>query len=163
MERVAVALLRDLYENSHAKAEKPSGPFFPQQSDHQYHRAHTFPLDKNDRDDYMGSHYVEPVGPIRIVDVLCWKNIVKIQIGRSFSERNEPQLKETITEIYVALTDRDVASDVMRPNEQRLVVSAKGESGLHGQKVWKGGYGIVLKSIEAFMSNVPHYLSNVER
>jgi len=84
-----------------------------------------------------------------------------LKLGRVFPKDNE--LKESIIEIFVAVTDQvsphSVASDTMRSNMQRLVVSGKGEVGLHGQKLWKGGYNVVLDSIKASVPN----LTNVER
>jgi len=48
----------------------------------------------------------------------------------------------------------------MRSDMQRLIVSGNGEVGLHGQKLWKGGYNIVLDSIKTSVAN---YDKNVER
>lgn len=161
MEQVAVDLLRDLYENSHAKAEKPNQVAPQPQSDRQLHRAQTFPLGQSSLSTFIQSHDGEPIGQIKVHQINCWKNSLLIKIGRVFPKGNE--FYETVTEIFVAVTDQvsphSVASDTMRSNMQRLVVSGKGEAGLHGLKIWKGGYNIVLDSIKASVANY----TNVER
>lgn len=161
MEQVAVALLRDLYESCHARADTPTRHGNQQRSRHHLERAHTFPFAPSSMTDFVESHEGEPIGQIKIHQINCWKNSVLIKIGRIFPQENE--LRESTVEIFVALTDlaspHCVASDVMKSDMQRLVVSGKGQIGLHGQKLWKGGYNIVLDSIKASVANC----KNVER
>jgi hypothetical protein len=111
--------------------------------------------------EFVGSHNGEPIGQIKIHQIVCWKNSLLIKIGRVFPEANE--IREAFIEIFVAVTDQvsphSVASDAMRSDMQRLVVSGKGQLGLHGHKLWKGGYNIVLDSIKASVANS----TNVER
>jgi hypothetical protein len=139
MEQVTIALLRDLYESSDAN----------------------YGQSRASMTKFVDSRDGEPEGKIKIYQINCWKNSLLVKIGRYF--RTENGLRETIIEIFVAVTDQvsphSVASDAMRSNMQRLVVSGKGEVGLHGHKLWKGGYNIVLDSIKASMSNC----TNVER
>jgi hypothetical protein len=145
MEQVTIALLRDLYETSDANESSNT-------NNGQSRSSTTKFIDSRDG---------EPEGKIKIHQINCWKNSLLVKIGRDF--RTENGLKETIIEIFVAVTDQlsphSVASDAMRSNMQRLVVSGKGEVGLHGQKLWKGGYNIVLDSIKASVANC----TNVER
>mmetsp|Transcript_16011 Transcript_16011/g.18002 ORF Transcript_16011/g.18002 Transcript_16011/m.18002 type:complete len:1714 (-) Transcript_16011:385-5526(-) len=166
MEKVTVALIRDLYESSHAVAGKPSrqnmnGNSHPQSNPHHLQRAQTFPFGRSSLTDYLGSYDGEPIGLIKIHQIVCWKNSLLIKIGRVFPEANE--IREAFIEIFVAVTDQasphSVASDAMQSNMQRLVVSGKGQDGLHGHKLWKGGYNIVLDSIKASVANS----TNVER
>lgn len=161
MEQVAVALLRDLYESCHARADTPTRHGNQQGARHHLERAHTFPFAPSSMTDFVESHEGEPIGQIKIHQINCWKNSVLIKIGRIFPQENE--LRESTVEIFVALTDlaspHCVASDVMKSDMQRLVVSGKGQIGLHGQKLWKGGYNIVLDSIKASVANC----KNVER
>jgi len=161
MEQVTIALLRDLYENSHANAETPTRQVHQSRSNRHLQRAQTFPFGQSSLTNFLDSHDGEPIGQIKIHQINCWKNSLLVKIGRVFPKGNE--LYESIIEIFVAVTDQvsphSVASDAMRFNMQRLVVSGKGEVGLHGQKLWKGGYNIVLDSIKASVANY----TNVER
>lgn len=162
MEQVTVALLRDLYESCHASAETPTRHGDQSRPNHHFARSHTFPFAASGVTDFMESHDGQPIGQIKIRQINCWKNSLIIEIGRHFPHGNE--LRESKIEIFVALTDRAsphcVASDVMRSDMQRLVVSGIGEVGLHGQKLWKGGYNIVLDSIKTTVAN---HDKNVER
>eukprot|EP00533_Pseudo-nitzschia_delicatissima_P004989 CAMPEP_0116085854 /NCGR_PEP_ID=MMETSP0327-20121206/4542_1 /TAXON_ID=44447 /ORGANISM="Pseudo-nitzschia delicatissima, Strain B596" /LENGTH=1697 /DNA_ID=CAMNT_0003576863 /DNA_START=38 /DNA_END=5131 /DNA_ORIENTATION=- len=162
MEQVTVALLRDLYESCHASADTPTRHGDQSRPNHHFARSHTFPFAASGVTDFMESHDGEPIGQIKIRQINCWKNSLLIEIGRHFPHGNE--LRESQIEIFVALTDRAsphcVASDVMRSDMQRLVVSGIGEVGLHGQKLWKGGYNIVLDSIKTTVAN---HDKNVER
>jgi len=161
MEQVTTALLRDLYESSHANAETPERHGTQSRSHRQLQRSQTFPFGQSSMTNYLDSRDGEPIGQIKIHQINCWKNSLLLKLGRVFPKDNE--LKESIIEIFVAVTDQvsphSVASDTMRSNMQRLVVSGKGEVGLHGQKLWKGGYNVVLDSIKASVPN----LTNVER
>eukprot|EP00531_Pseudo-nitzschia_arenysensis_P009097 CAMPEP_0116156746 /NCGR_PEP_ID=MMETSP0329-20121206/22990_1 /TAXON_ID=697910 /ORGANISM="Pseudo-nitzschia arenysensis, Strain B593" /LENGTH=1695 /DNA_ID=CAMNT_0003653837 /DNA_START=103 /DNA_END=5190 /DNA_ORIENTATION=- len=162
MEQVTVALLRDLYESCHASAETPTRHDDQSRSNHHFGRSHTYPFASSGVNDFMESHDGEPIGQINIRQINCWKNSLLIEIGRYFPHGND--MRESTIEIFVALTDRvsphSVASDVMRSDMQRLIVSGNGEVGLYGQKLWKGGYNIVLDSIKTSVAN---YDKNVER
>jgi hypothetical protein len=142
MEHVTVALLRDLYEFSHIVEAKPRSP--PP-------RAQTFPFAQNSLSDFMDNHDGEAIGHIKIHQMMCWKNSLLIKIGCIFPEGSE--LRESFVEIFVTVADPSsphcVAADAMRANMQRLIVSAKGQVGHHGRKLWRGGYKIVLDSIRA--------------
>jgi len=155
IEQVAVALLRDLYEFSHVVAVKP----VPTNNHSPPARSQTFPFAQGSFNDFMGTHDQEPVGQIKIHQIVCWKNSVLIKIGRVFGEGTDGGLRESFVEIFVAITDRNhphsVATDAMRSNMQRLVVSAKGQVGGHGKKIWRGGYDVVLDSIKSSVSLTP--------
>lgn len=158
MEHVIVALLRDLYEFSHVVAAKP----LPVNQHNMPARSSSFPLGQASFNDFMGAHDGDPIGHIKIHQIVCWKNSALIKIGRVFGGATEG-LRESFVEIFVAITDRNhphsVATDAMRSNMQRLVVSAKGQVGSHGHKIWKGGFDVVLDSIKANVANSP----NVDR
>jgi Trypsin-like peptidase domain len=66
-------------------------------------------------------------------------------------------LRESFVEIFVAIVDQNntrcVASDAMRANMHRIIVSGKGPVGHHARKLWKGGYTMVLDSIQASLVN----------
>jgi hypothetical protein len=154
IEHITVALLRGLYEFSHAISATEDS------SNNQIHappvRSQTFPFGQNSLTEFIDNHGDgEPIGHIKIHQIVCWKNSVLIKIGRVFSDCNS--LRESFVEVFVALTDQSsphaVASDAMRSNMQRLVVSGKGQVGHHGRKLWKGGYNMVLQSIKASVAN----------
>ena len=160
MEQVTVALLRDLYESSHAVAEKPRRQDMNHGSQPQ--QAQSFPFGQGSLTESLSYHDGEPISRIKIHQIVCWKNSLLIKIGRVFPDNNEIR-REAFVEIFVAITDQisphTVASDAMRSNMQRLVVSGKGQVGRYGEKVWQGGYNIVLDSIKASVANS----TNVER
>jgi hypothetical protein len=109
MEKVTVALLRDLYESSHATTEKPSRVDINGDSHSQLHshpnlqRSQTFPFGRSSLTEFVGSHNGEPIGQIKIHQIVCWKNSLLIKIGRVFPEANE--IREAFIEIFVAVTD----------------------------------------------------------
>jgi hypothetical protein len=111
MEQVTIALLRDLYETSDANESSNT-------NNGQSRSSTTKFIDSRDG---------EPEGKIKIHQINCWKNSLLVKIGRDF--RTENGLKETIIEIFVAVTDQlsphSVASDAMRSNMQKLVFTAK--------------------------------------
>ena len=162
MEHVTVALLRDLYESSHANAGTPIRELNSSLSDHRLQRTNSLPFGQSLLTNSMETHGIEPIGPIKIHQINCWQNSLLLKIGRVFPGESE-SFFESIIEIFVTITDpvspHSVASDAMRSNTQRLVVSGKGEVGSHGQKLWKAGYNIVLDSIKASVANC----TNVER
>ena len=147
MEHVTVALLRDLFESSHLVAAKPHTP----------QRSRPVPFAQNALTDSMDPQD----GRIKIHQMMCWKSSLLIKIGCVFEEGNE--LRESFVEIFVAIADPSsphcVASDTMRSDMQRLVVSGKGQVGHHGQKLWRGGFRIVLDSIKASVA----HCTNVDR
>ncbi|KAL3923185.1 MAG: hypothetical protein SGILL_001795 [Bacillariaceae sp.] len=160
IEHITVALLRDLYEFSHVVASTTntnsgSGHGPPA-------RSQTFPFGQNSLTEFIDNRGDdEPIGHIKIHQIVCWKNSVLIKIGRVFPSGND--LRESFVEIFVAITEQSsphaVASDAMSAVMERLVVSGKGQVGHHGRKLWKGGYNIVLDSIKASVANC----TNVDR
>jgi len=66
------------------------------------------------------------------------------------------EIKESVVEIFAHLVDHDshlcVGSDFMGAGMRRLVMSAKGQVGDFGRKIWRGGYLLVLKSVFQIMA-----------
>lgn len=95
-------------------------------------------------------------GQLRIKEILCWRTAFVLKLGTEVKTDNSRETKESIVEIFAHLTDRDshlcVGSDFMRPGTRRLVVSAKGQVGDGGRKIWNGGYLLVNKSVGRLMS-----------
>ena len=64
---------------------------------------------------------------------------------------------ESDNEVFIALVDEDsshtVACSAVNPNTQRVVVSGKGLAGNNGQKLWEGGYKLILDSVIETLSN----------
>jgi hypothetical protein len=149
MEHVTVALLRDLYEFSYVIASNATDSKLA--SNNPPSRAQTSPLGQSSVTEFMDIHDGEAIGRIKIHQINCWKSSLLVKIGCVFPEGNE--LRESFVEILVSIIDQSspncVASDAMRSNMERLVVSGKGNVGHHGRKIWKGGYGIILDSIKA--------------
>lgn len=93
-------------------------------------------------------------GPLRVKEILCWRTAFFLKLGTEVKNENG-ELKESVVEIFAYLVDREshlcVGSDVMGAGMRRLVVSAKGQVGDGGRKIWNGGYLLVLKSVGKIM------------
>jgi len=171
MERITVSLLHDLYEFSRTVSSRP----FEQHHHHHHHhhhqddahrhqplnRSNTFPFAQNSFTDFAQSHEGEPIGNIKIHQIMCWKSSIMVKIGCVFPDGDA--LRESFIEMFITIADQSspycVASDIMNPTMQRLIVSGKGQVGHHGIKLWKGGYSIVLDSIKASLA----HCTNVDR
>lgn len=94
-------------------------------------------------------------GPLRVKEILCWRTAFFLKLGTEV-KNDKGELKESIVEIFAHLVDREshlcVGSDRMGAGMRRLVVSAKGQVGDGGRKIWNGGYMLVLKSVGKIMS-----------
>ena len=93
-------------------------------------------------------------GPLRVKEILCWRTAFFLKLGTEVrNERGEA--KESVVEIFAHLADRDshlcVGSSYMGAGMRRLVVSAKGQVGDRGRKIWNGGYLLVLRAIGRVM------------
>lgn len=93
-------------------------------------------------------------GSLRVKEILCWRTAFFLKLGTEV-KNEKGELKESVVEIFAHLVDRDshlcVGSGVMGAGMRRLVVSAKGQVGDGGRKIWNGGYLLVLKSVNKIM------------
>ena len=93
-------------------------------------------------------------GPLRVKEILCWRTAFFLKLGTEVKNENG-ELRESVVEIFAYLVDREshlcVGSDVMGAGMRRLVVSAKGQVGDGGRKIWNGGYLLVLKAVAKIM------------
>jgi S1-C subfamily serine protease len=155
MEHITAAVLRDLYEFS--------GTFATVDSRTPPHRSQTFPLVRSGASDFLHSHDKETIGRVKIHQIMCWQSSFLVKIGSIFADSDNGEVKESFTEVFVTLVDQSsshcVASDAMRATMQRLVVSGKGQAGSHGAKLWKGGFDVVLSSIQSTLGE----FSNIDR
>ena len=146
-EFVAVSLLRDLYEFSREFAGSHKD---------QLARTRSTPLGRASRHEFVEEHSPKSIGPARIHQVICWKSAMLLKIGTVFPDRETGELRESFVEVFVTIVDQNsshcVASDAMRGNMQRVIVSGKGQSGLAGLKLFKGGYQAVLDSVQSSLS-----------
>lgn len=154
MEHVTVGLVRDLYEFSRTFSGGEKTP---------PNRTQSFPLVRSGAEEFLRAHELEAVGRINIHQIMCWQSSFLVKIGCVFADSESGELKESFVEVFVTLVDMSsshcVASDAMRPTMQRLVVSGKGQAGSHGAKLWKGGFQVVLSSIQSTLGN----FSNIDR
>ena len=94
-------------------------------------------------------------GPLRVKEILCWRTAFFLKVGNEV-KTDKGELKESVVEMFAHLVDRDshlcVGSDSMGAGMRRLVVSAKGQVGDGGRKIWNGGYMLVLKSVSKIMT-----------
>ena len=146
-EYVAVALLRDLYIFTREFSSAPK---------EQLARTRSTPLGRASRHDFVEEHSRQSVGPARIHQIICWKSAMLLKIGTVFPDRESDEFRESFVEIFVTIVDQNsthcVASDAMRVNMQRVIVSGKGQAGLAGLKLFKGGYQAVLDSVQASLA-----------
>jgi GTPase SAR1 family protein len=95
-------------------------------------------------------------GELRVKEILCWRTAFFLKLGTAVKADNSGETKESIVEIFAHLVDRDshlcVGADYMGSGTRRLVVSAKGQVGDGGRKIWNGGYLLVIKSVGRLMS-----------
>jgi len=154
MEQLTVNILRDLYKFSrqfHGETRRGD----------QLSRAQTVPLSRISMDNVLGEYDEDVLGRVKIHQIVCWNASLLVKIGTVFADQESGELRESFVEVFVAIVDQSddhcVASDAMRLNMQRVVVSGKGQIGNHGRKIWKGGYSVVLQSVKnslAKFSNV---------
>ena len=148
MEHVTTHLLQDLYAFSHTFQGQLSRPLL---------HAKTVPIGSSSLNEFIADHDYEPIGRIKIHQVMCWKSSVLVKVGSVFADSDQSELKESFTEIYVALVDDQsnhcVDNKSMGSGMKRLIVCGKGPVGRHGRKLWKGGYGLVLDSIKASLAD----------
>jgi serine/threonine protein kinase len=102
----------------------------------------------------------DTVGVIRNRHVNCNESSMLVKMGINFADG----IHGTV-EVFVALVDQSsshsVASVVMGPDMQRIVVSGKGLAGYDGQKLWKGGYKLVLDSVRESLSDINNVNSQI--
>jgi GTPase SAR1 family protein len=95
-------------------------------------------------------------GNLRVREILCWRTAFFLKLGTEIKSENQ-ELKESIVEIFAHLVDRDshhcVGSGAMGSGMRRLVISAKGQVGDGGRRIWNGGYLLVLKSVSKIMQD----------
>lgn len=157
MERMSVMLLRDLYDTSRSFAGAP-------QAEHP-HRTTTDPLSRTSMNLFLEDHSRQAVGRIRIHQVVCWKSSMLVKIGTLFADPESGDLRESFVEVFLAIVDQSnshcVSADAMRDGMQRVVVSAKGQIGHSGRKLWKGGYKAILDSLRETLSGCTNVDSQV--
>jgi len=94
-------------------------------------------------------------GPLRVKEILCWRTAFFLKVGTEV-KNDKGEVKESVVEIFAHLVDREshlcVGSDSMGAGMRRLVISAKGQVGDGGRKIWNGGYLLVLKSAGKIMA-----------
>jgi hypothetical protein len=149
MEHITTHLLQDLYEFSHTFQGQLARPLL---------HSKTVPIGFTSLTEFIADHDQEAIGRIKIHQVMCWKSSVLVKIGSVFADSDhQHELRESFTEIYVALVDDQsnhcVDTKSMNIGTKRLIVCGKGQIGRHGRKLWKGGYGLVLDSIKASLAD----------
>mmetsp|Transcript_36160 Transcript_36160/g.87460 ORF Transcript_36160/g.87460 Transcript_36160/m.87460 type:complete len:1913 (-) Transcript_36160:67-5805(-) len=107
-----------------------------------------------------GPRTASPIGAGRLVvkEVLCWRTAFLVKLGLqtvSTSSDGADRVGESVVEVFCGLVDREshlcVGADYMSVGSQRLIVSAKGQEGNGGHKIWNGGYLLVVKAVQRVM------------
>jgi hypothetical protein len=152
MEHVTARLLADLYEFSRTFQAAPPTP-----AREPMRQIRTAPIGRQSFENFVEAHSEDAIGFVQILHVVCFRGSIVIKIGAVFADGNDKKLHRSFVEVFVSIADQtsshSVASDVMRPSMQRLIVSGKGEVGHHGLKLWKGGYRVILESVRKTLSN----------
>ena len=147
IDQISVNLLRDLSEFS--------GRFqdITPATSHTSGNASAFSFSS---DDSVDEQSLEPVGPVKIHQIMCWKSCVMLKIGMIFEDHPCRDSRESIVEIFVSIvgesSEHCVASSSLAASTHQLIISSKGEVGHNAQKIWKGGYRVVLDSVLATMA-----------
>ena len=101
---------------------------------------------------FIEEHDEQAIGSVRIQQVVCWHSSLLLKIATVFPSTESKELRESSVEIFVTIVDQNsrycVASDAMRANMQRVIVSGRGPIGHNGRKLFKGGYRAVIDSVQ---------------
>lgn len=97
-------------------------------------------------------------GDLTVKEILCWRTSFLVKLGlqiRSATSDGNERVGESIVEVFCGLVDKDshlcVGSEYMSIGSRRLVISAKGQEGNGGRKIWNGGYLLVVKAVQQVM------------
>lgn len=146
IEKMIVSVVRELQRVTHAQQEQ-----FPPQ----LHRTQTYPLEQTSKRDLRHKHEDHTFGSMRVHEFMCWREAFLLKVGVLFLDSDGGELRESTVEMYVCLADRHshqcVASGSMANGTKKVILSCKGQDGNQGRKMWKGGYGLVLNSIDRVM------------
>jgi hypothetical protein len=149
-EHLTVRLLKDLYDFAKT-TESDWNPRNPP------HRSQSVPLGHSSMNSFIEGHQEQAIGSVRIQQVVCWNAALLLKIGTVFPSSESNELRESSVEIFVTIVDQNsaccVASDAMRANMQRVIVSGKGPVGHNGLKLFKGGYRAVIDSVQKTVDN----------
>mmetsp|Transcript_3385 Transcript_3385/g.6702 ORF Transcript_3385/g.6702 Transcript_3385/m.6702 type:complete len:1454 (-) Transcript_3385:94-4455(-) len=144
-EHLTVTLLKDAYDFTKS-ADKGLNPREPPQ------RSQTVPLGHASMQNFIEEHDQQAIGSVRIQQVVCWHSSLLLKIATVFPSSENQELRESSVEIFVTIVDQNsrycVASDAMRANMQRVIVSGRGPIGHNGRKLFKGGYRAVIDSVQ---------------
>ncbi len=123
MERVTASVLRDIYAATRYDINLVGQSYI--------------------RDPFQYNPAGEVVRKLRVIEILCWRTTFLITIGMPITYYPSGETRESVVEIFAHIADKDdpfcVAADSMSIGDRRLVVSAKGQDGEGGRKIWKGG------------------------
>jgi hypothetical protein len=77
---------------------------------------------------------------LRLKETFCWRTAFLLRIAIDVIDGGI--LVESLVDIFVSLVDQEssycVASDSMGIGMRRLIISARGQAGDYGSKIWKG-------------------------
>uniref|UniRef100_A0A6V2IF37 Serine protease n=2 Tax=Ditylum brightwellii TaxID=49249 RepID=A0A6V2IF37_9STRA len=91
---------------------------------------------------------------LHVREILCWRAAFFLKIGME-NMCPDGEIRESVVEIFCHLVDREshlcVASESMGVGMRRLILSAKGQVGDGGKKIWNGGHKIVFRAVKRVM------------
>lgn len=146
----AFTLKTDIYDFAKA-ADRSLNPREPPQ------RSQSVPLGHSSMQTFLEEHDEQAIGSVRIQQVVCWNSALLLKISTAFPSSQKQDVRESSIEIFVTMVGQNsaycVASDAMRANMQRVIVSGKGPIGHNGRKLFKGGYRAAIDSVQRTVDN----------
>lgn len=101
----------------------------------------------------------ETEGYVKIRKITCWRSALLLKIGTKYPDPASGSLVEIGVEIFVAIVDQSsdycVATDqLFTANKQRVIVSGRGPVGNCGERIWNGGYDLVVRSVSDSLADI---------
>eukprot|EP00566_Odontella_aurita_P001933 CAMPEP_0113541720 /NCGR_PEP_ID=MMETSP0015_2-20120614/9196_1 /TAXON_ID=2838 /ORGANISM="Odontella" /LENGTH=1950 /DNA_ID=CAMNT_0000441673 /DNA_START=244 /DNA_END=6096 /DNA_ORIENTATION=+ /assembly_acc=CAM_ASM_000160 len=121
------------------------------------------------RQDYQKESGVNT--PIKVHHVTVWRSAFILRLGTEIICPETSERTESIIDLFGHLTGTDaspsgppcVAAESMGINMKRLTLSAKGQAGDAGRKIWDGGLSLVTRSITRALGDVRSDIIPVEK
>jgi len=140
MELVSASLLRDLNDLGKRRLESVS--------------SEASAIAQSNSSPLLGSSqsYTSEIDRFHVHQMLCWRSTLIVKFRVEVIDKISRERKYSNVEVLVQLVGQScetcVASENLTGGRQRLVVCGKGPEGGNGQRIWSGGYGLVLGAVE---------------
>uniref|UniRef100_A0A6U3TPV5 Protein kinase domain-containing protein n=1 Tax=Ditylum brightwellii TaxID=49249 RepID=A0A6U3TPV5_9STRA len=137
MERVTASIVQELFNNSHYCSKYSSC---------------------DNREEVEEDHVICRQKPLDIRSINCWKDGVMLDVGMEFTNSVSKKTELSIVNIFIHLCANDshycLASSSMCNSDRKLIISAKGDNGGGGQRIWEGGLRLLIHAIERILKKI---------